>query len=230
MQIAPNNNQSQSLRVIAIGDSLVYGYGDTIGGGWVERLRRRWMESETDHVLYNLGIRGDRTSQVSGRLAQEFSYRGELRNKYPDLIILSVGVNDSPRLGHIQGRNLTHYDQFSLDVHNLLDRALELSPVLFVGMIPVVEKKMPFLDCLYYNLRDQYHYKEVTKKACEKRNIPYLDVFDVWMSRGEHWRESQMCNDGLHPNIKGYETLFHEVINWQPLKSLKTNIYQENYF
>lgn len=225
MQIAKNINlnnysHSQPLRVIAIGDSLVYGYGDTQGGGWVERLRRLWMNGQEDHVLYNLGIRGDRTSQVNARLAQEFSYRGELRNKYPDLIILSVGVNDSPRLGHIQGRNLTNYDQFNQDINNLLDRALELSPVLFVGMTPVDEKKMPFLDCFYYNLRDQYHYKEVTKKACEARKIPYLDVFDLWMSRGEHWRESQMSEDGLHPNVKGYETLFQEVINWQPIYEL----------
>lgn len=61
------NNQvlsSQPLRIIAIGDSLVYGYGDKEGGGWVERLRRHWMNSPQDHVLYNLGIRGDRTSQV----------------------------------------------------------------------------------------------------------------------------------------------------------------------
>lgn len=219
--INPHNYRNfQPLRVIAIGDSLVYGYGDTQGGGWVERLRRLWMESDRDHVLYNLGIRGDRTSQVKARLVQEFSYRGELRNKYPDLIILSVGVNDSPRLGHIQGRNLTNYDQFTEDMNNLLDRALELSPVLFVGMTPVDEKKMPFLDCFYYNLRDQYHYKEVTKKACETRQIPYLDVFDLWMSRGEHWQEFQMSEDGLHPNIKGYETLFQEVIHWQPINEL----------
>jgi lysophospholipase L1-like esterase len=215
----PNNQQikSQPLRIIAMGDSLVYGYGDKEGGGWVERLRRHWMNSDQDHVLYNLGIRGDRTSQVNSRLCHEFNYRGELRNKYPDLIILSVGVNDSARLGHIQGRNVTNYEQFIEDINNLLDQAQKLSSVMFVGMIPVDEEKMPFLDCFYYNLRDQYHYKEITKKACANRQIPYLDVFDMWMSRGEHWRKTQMLDDGLHPNIKGYEYLFQEVINWQPL-------------
>lgn len=215
----PNNQQikSQPLRIIAMGDSLVYGYGDREGGGWVERLRRHWMNSDQDHVLYNLGIRGDRTSQVNSRLCHEFNYRGELRNKYPDLIILSVGVNDSARLGHIQGRNVTNYEQFIGDINNLLDQAQKLSSVMFVGMIPVDEEKMPFLDCFYYNLRDQYHYKEITKKACANRQIPYLDVFDMWMSRGEHWRKTQMLYDGLHPNVKGYEYLFQEVINWQSL-------------
>ena len=215
------NNQgmsSQPLRIIAMGDSLVYGYGDKEGGGWVERLRRHWMNSPQDHVLYNLGVRGDRTSQVKKRLSLEFSYRGEIRNKYPDLIILSVGVNDTPRLGHNQGRNQTSYEQFSADINSLLDQAQELAPVIFIGMIPVDEEKMPFLDCFYFNLRDQYHYKEVTKQACQLRNIPYLDTFDLWMSRGENWRKSQMSADGLHPNVKGYETLYQEIQQWQLIR------------
>lgn len=209
---------SSPLRIIAMGDSLVYGYGDKEGGGWVERLRRHWMNSPQDHVLYNLGVRGDRTSQVKKRLSIEFSYRGEIRNKYPDIIILSVGVNDTPRLGHSQGRNQTSYEQFSVDINSLLDQAQELAPVIFIGMIPVEEEKMPFLDCFYFNLRDQYHYKEMTKQACQLRNIPYLDTFDLWMSRGENWRQSQMSADGLHPNAKGYETLYQEIRQWESLK------------
>ena len=212
--------QSKPLRIIAIGDSLVYGYGDREGGGWVERLRRQWMDSEQGHALYNLGIRGDRTIQVAERLEQEFRYRGELKNKYPDLTILSVGVNDSPRLGNPQGRNCTDYSQFTHNLVNLLDQAQSLGPVIFVGMIPVDEVKMPFLDCFYYNLWDQYRYKEFTKKSCQARHIPYLDLFDLWMSRGENWRQAKMSDDGLHPNVSGYQSIFKEVINWQPIKEL----------
>lgn len=213
-------SHSKPLRIIAIGDSLIYGYGDREGGGWVERLRRQWMDSERDHALYNLGVRGDRTAQVQNRLEKEWSHRGELRNKYPDLIILSVGVNDSPRLGHPQGKNLTNFTDFTTDIDNLLSQAQSLCPVLFVGMIPVDEAKMPFLDCFYYNLRDQYRYKEITKQACHNRSIPYLDTFDLWMSRGDHWRKMQMSPDGLHPNVNGYKSLFNEVRDWQPIRNL----------
>lgn len=226
MQTLPNLNfsyqplPSQPLRIVAMGDSLVYGYGDTEGGGWVERLKRHCMSQEKnqDHVLYNLGIRGDRTAQVKKRLSQEFRLRGEVRNRYPDVIILSVGVNDTPRLGHSQGRNQTSHEEFTRDINTLLDQAQELAEVLFIGMIPVDESKMPFLNSFYFNLVDQYHYKEITRQACEVRKIPYLDVFDIWMSRGENWRKSQMSEDGLHPNIRGYETLYREIIEWQPLK------------
>ncbi len=106
------------LRIIAIGDSLIYGYGDKEACGWVERLRLNLMNGNGDHVLYNLGIRGDRTEQVKNRLNEEFKHRGEIKKKYPDLIILSVGVNDTARLGHHQGRNLTHYDEYNQQIND----------------------------------------------------------------------------------------------------------------
>jgi lysophospholipase L1-like esterase len=215
------NPRSSSLRVVALGDSLVYGYGDLEGGGWVERLRRRWMHSDTHPVLYNLGIRGDRAHQVHERLEQEFRYRGELRNRCPDLIILSVGVNDAPRLSSPNGKNLTNFADFKQNIANLLDDSLSLCPVIFVGMVPVDQTKMPFLDCFYFNHIDQYRYKQVAKQACEERNIPYLDIFDIWMDRGEDWLRAQLSDDGLHPNVRGYQSLFDDVIHWEPIKQLE---------
>jgi lysophospholipase L1-like esterase len=212
----------QPLKVVALGDSLVYGFGDTEGGGWVDRLRRQWMASEVaNHVLYNLGIRGDRACQVLERLEQEFRYRGELRNRVPDRIILSVGVNDSARLGRPDGRLFTNFEHFQSQIGILLDRARQLCPVFFVGMVPVDEDKMPFLDCFYFNHFDQYRYKEATKRACAVREIPYLDIFDLWMGRGEDWRRTRLGPDGLHPNIQGYRSLWEDVITWQPIAKLQ---------
>lgn len=208
----------KTLRVVALGDSLVYGYGDPVGGGWVERLRRHWMSRENDgHVLYNLGIRGDRACQVAGRLQQEYRHRGELRNQLPDLIILSVGVNDTPRLGRWDGRLFTDFSVFQENIADLLDKARELCPVFFVGMVPVDEAKMPFLDCFYFNHIDQERFKEVTRQACQTRGIPYLDIFDLWMSRGNDWVREHLSIDGLHPNVQGYQALYHDVLTWSAL-------------
>lgn len=124
-QVAP-----QPLKIVVLGDSLVYGFGDPEGGGWVERLRRQWMSPEASgHVLYNLGVRGDGVRQVAQRLEHEFRHRGELRHKVPDAIVLSVGVNDSARLGHSKGRNFTAFEDFQPDLSALLDQAQQLCAV-----------------------------------------------------------------------------------------------------
>ncbi|WP_192881633.1 GDSL-type esterase/lipase family protein [Nostoc sp. CENA543] len=223
MQLSLSPNQCQPLKIVALGDSLVYGFGDPENGGWVEQLRRLWMLPESSgHVLYNLGVRGDRTQQVAQRLEVEFRHRGELRNRVPDLIILSVGVNDSPRLGRPEGKHCTDFTIFESQIVALLDQAQQLCPVLFVGMIPVNEAKMPFLDCFYYNHADQYRYKEATRLACQQRQIPYLDIFDHWMAHTETWRNQRLSLDGLHPNTLGYQTLLEEVINWEALAAYHT--------
>lgn len=210
------------LRVIAIGDSLVYGYGDHEGGGWTERLRRCWMDPRgAGHALYNLGVRGDGVQQVLKRLEQEYGCRGELRHRTPDLIVISVGTNDSARVGRPDGRNLLAFDTFETAVAELLERAQQLAPVLFVGMVPVHEAPMPFADCLFYNHADQRRYKNATRHACETRNIPYLDLFEIWQKRGEAWWQSCLGPDGLHPNVSGYRAIYEEVLLWEPLAQLE---------
>jgi lysophospholipase L1-like esterase len=211
----------QPLKIVALGDSLVYGFGDHEGGGWVERLRRNWMlPGSPGHVLYNLGVRGDRVAQVGQRLESEFRNRGELRNKVPDTIILSVGVNDSARLARPDGRNYTNIEDFKAQLGSLLDCAQQLCPVLFVGMVPIDESKMPFLDCFYYNLADQYRYKQATRQATQARGIPYLDIFELWMEQGNDWMRSRLSEDGLHPNVAGYQTLLQNVLAWEAMQSL----------
>ncbi len=220
--IAPSSGSPEghtSLRLLALGDSLVYGFGDPVGGGWVERLRRQWMTpGEPNHALYNLGVRGDGVKQVARRLEDEFRHRGELRNRHPDLIILSVGVNDSPRLARPDGKNFTELTEFQSSLKDLLERARNLGPVLFVGMVPVDPLKMPFLNCMYYNHADQYIYKEATRLACAAQQIPYLDLFDLWMSRGASWCQAQLTQDGLHPNVTGYQHLLRDILAWDALQ------------
>ena len=212
---------SHPLKLVAFGDSLIYGFGDGVGGGWVERLRRQWMLPESaGHVLYNLGVRGDRTYQVAQRLENEFRHRGELRNRVPDAIILSVGLNDSARVQSFTGRSYTDFEHFKTVLDNLLNLSQQLCPVIFVGMVPVDESKMPFQDCLYYSHADQYRYKEATKLACELRGIPYLDIFDKWLARGNIWCSSCLTSDGLHPNAAGYQSLFEDVTSWEPIASI----------
>ncbi len=219
---SPETLQPQTeKRIVAIGDSLVYGFGDPEGGGWVERLRRQWLQPETPgHAVYNLGVRGDTTQRVAQRLVQEFQTRGEFRNRVPDLLLLSVGLNDTCRVGKPDGRPFTQFELFQAQMSELLETAQSLCPVMFVGMTPVIETQMPFAEVLYYNQVDQQRYKDFTKQACEQRDIPYLDVLDLWHRRGEAWWRSRISSDGLHPNVLGYRSLLDDIVDWPTFRGV----------
>jgi lysophospholipase L1-like esterase len=140
-----------------------------------------------------------------------------LRHRVPDALILSVGLNDSARLRRLTGKNFTEFEVFQADVNELLDQAVQLCPVYFVGMTPVDEAQMPFAECLYYNHADQYRYKEVIRSACLARQTPYLDIFELWLTRGESWWRSRLHPDGLHPNSMGYKSLLEDFLAWDPI-------------
>ena len=207
-------------KVIAIGDSLVYGYGDSEGGGWVERLRRQWMDPATQGpILYNLGVRGDGVVQVSKRLEREFCDRGELRHRTPDVLILSFGVNDSARAGRADGRPITDINAFELALEQLLKQACTLCPVYFVGMVPVNESAMPFANILHFSQTQQRRYREVTLRLCEENQVSYLDLFEYWTQHDHAWVCDRLCADGIHPNVLGYRTILESVQSWKPLMS-----------
>jgi len=220
---APDSKQRQQAiaahpkKVIAIGDSLVYGYGDSEGGGWVERLRLSWMSPDSlGPVFYNLGVRGDGVGQVAQRLHAEFSGRGELRHRKPDVLVLSVGVNDSAQAGRIGGRSVTDIATFEREMNALLAEARSLCPTFFVGMVPVNEAAMPFANILHFTRAQQAHYRDVTQRLCATHDIPYLDVFGEWSAQRDEWTRDRLSSDGLHPNALGYRTLLQSVQNWQP--------------
>nr|CAO86204.1 unnamed protein product [Microcystis aeruginosa PCC 7806] len=62
------------------------------------------------------------------------------------MILLSVGVNDTARLGRPDGRTYTDHDLFQTQIEHLLTRARSLCPVcrLFIGMFPWMSGKCPF--------------------------------------------------------------------------------------
>lgn len=214
------SQQQHPKKIIAMGDSLVYGYGDCEGGGWVDRLRLQWMSPEQPGpIIYNLGVRGDGVAQVATRLEQEFTGRGELRRRTPDVLILSVGLNDSARSGCLMGRPVTPIESFEREMAQLLDQSSRLCPVFFVGMTPVNEAAMPFANVLYFSQAEQVRYRDVTRQLCEAQNVPYLDVLELWNQQDEGWVSDRLCKDGLHPNALGYRTLLEAVRSWQPLMS-----------
>jgi lysophospholipase L1-like esterase len=110
-------NNSNTLRVVTVGDSLAYGTGDENYTGLAKRLeaelQRRGLPGAE---AVNLGVAGAQTSDVKSRLRQA-RVREEVRAA--SAIVLSIGANDlfrSPSL-----RELGLQDPMSA-AHRILDR------------------------------------------------------------------------------------------------------------
>ncbi|SBO41916.1 GDSL-type esterase/lipase family protein [Cyanobium sp. NIES-981] len=204
-------------KLIVIGDSGVYGWGDPEHGGWCERLRRQWMALPDGPVVYGLGVRGDGLARVSARLEREVGCRGELRRQRPQGILLAVGVNDTARVGRPDGRPQLDPDGFLFGLQQLLQRAAELAPVLVLGLTPVLEERMPFAEVLWYSLEQLHRYEALLEQACLEADVPFLPLLRPMLA-DPGWRR-WLCPDGLHLNSSGHGEVHGRVAAWPALAS-----------
>jgi len=202
-------------KLIVLGDSGVYGWGDPEEGGWCERLRRHWMGLPQGPVLYGLGVRGDGLQRVRARLHREVCDRGELRRQRPQGILLAVGLNDSARVGRPDGRQQLDPDAFLFGLQDLLAQASSLAPTLLLGLTPVLEEAMPFADVLWYGLETIRRYEALLEEAALEAAVPFLPLLETLLMQPD-WQQ-WLCSDGIHLNSEGHAHVAKRLRHWPAL-------------
>ena len=202
-------------QLVVLGDSGVLGWGDRLAGGWCERLRLHWMGQPDAPVVYPLGIRGDGLERVTARWRREWACRGELRRKCPDGVLLSVGLNDTARVGRRDGRQQLTSDAYGFGLSQLLNEIQREAPVLVMGMTPVDEHVMPYADVLWYSNRDIEAMESAAAEACREADIPFLSLHGAMQDQPE-WL-SWMEPDGIHLNSDGHAWISSQVQTWSAL-------------
>jgi lysophospholipase L1-like esterase len=202
-------------KLIVLGDSGVYGWGDPEEGGWCERLRRHWMGLPGGPVLYPLGVRGDGLERVAARLEREVSCRGELRRQQPHGILLAAGLNDTARVGRPDGRPQLDAEGFLFGLQQLLERARSMAPVLVLGLTPVLEEPMPYAEVLWYSLEQVRRYEGLLEEACLEVDVPFLPLLDALLA-DPCWPQ-WLSSDGIHLNPEGHRQVYQRVQRWPAL-------------
>ena len=202
-------------KLVALGDSGVFGWGDPLEGGWCERLRRHWMDLPGGPVLYNLGVRGDGLERLAARLGAEVGCRGELRRQLPQGILLGVGLNDTARVGRADGRPQLDADGFLFGLQQLLRQARAMAPVHVIGLTPVDEAAMPYAEVLWYSQADIRRYEGLLEEACLEADVPFLPLLDGLLADSD-WPQ-WLSSDGLHLNSEGHRQVYQRVRDWPAL-------------
>jgi len=208
-------------QLVVIGDSSVYGWGDDEGGGWCERLKKDWLNQKNSPIIYQLGVRGDGIEKVAYRWEKEWSYRGETRRNKPKGILLSVGLNDTARVGQINGRAQIEIDGFEYGFERLINEIRSKAELFVMGLSPVDERKMPFGGCLWYSNEQCDAYEKRIEEVCINQNVHFLPTFKEMNSdrRNINW----LSNDGIHLNSSGHLYIYQRLKSWEALQKWREN-------
>ena len=206
-------------QLIVIGDSSVYGWGDSEGGGWCERLRKDWMKIKNGPIVYPIGIRGDGIEKVAMRWEREYAARGETRRNMPKGILLNVGINDTARIGQINGRAQLEIEGFQYGFERLVNDIKSKTDLFVMGLSPINESKMPFAGCLWYSNEFCNLYEKSMEEVCLNQNVPFLQTFKEMYKdkRSVNW----ISSDGLHLNAKGHLWIYQRIKSWDVFQKWK---------
>jgi len=203
-------------KLIIIGDSGVYGWGDLEGGGWSERLRQKWLNLDGAPIIYCLGVRGDGLEKVAKRYKGEWATRGELRRKVPEGLLLSIGLNDTARIGRQDGRPQLSEDAFKFGLKRLINEIKNEVSVMVLGLTPVNEDAMPFAECLWYSNKACSKYENKIEETCLELNVPFLSIHEKMINLLSF--KELISSDGIHLNTKGHKWIYEQISEWPALK------------
>ena len=167
--------QADTLRLVALGDSLTHGFGVEQGQGFVPQLQRWLRDNGAEVEVVNMGVSGDTTEGGRARLGWALADGA-------DAVIIELGGNDLLR-GIDPARSRANLDAMLAD---LAGRGI---PVLLAGLSAPLNFGQDFKDAFDGMFVDL---------ARAHGAILYPDFIAALDGA-----EGAMQDDGVHPNAKG---------------------------
>lgn len=173
-------NNSKEIRIVAIGDSITYGYPYTPKESWLHLAAK---ELAIDCI--NKGINGDTTVGMVSR------FERDVLKWRPSHVIIMGGANDASAAASA-----------GQVIDNIGDMA---KSAINSGVIPIIGLPIPCNDSAEEKLLGQY--RERMRRYAADNNIEVLDFHTIMVDgSGLHIKNGLHC-DGIHPNAAGYKVM-----------------------
>lgn len=187
------------MEIVAWGDSITYGEGDSEGLGWVGKIRNELFDLER-HRVYNRGICGDTTEDVLNR------FDVEAESLVPESVFFALGMNDCkfPNGGN---EHKVPLEDFRKNMQELISKARRYTQkIVIVGITDV--KPEDIQSTSLFTAQAIESFDKVLQEIAITENLPYVSM------RGVLNIDTDL-SDGLHPNAQGYAKMY-QVIRESP--------------
>ncbi len=196
------------LDIYCFGDSITYGESDALRGGWAERLKtfciRRARETGAGaDCVFNLGLPGESTAGMKGRLGAELDARLEAQNRA--IVLLAYGANDASKTGRAFEVSVEDYtENLSRGIDAARKRGCETA---LLSITPVTAAADGVPNAQRECRRNSFvvEYNTALKELARKKSAPLLDVHARFAGSG---RQALFTTDGLHPNAAGHAIIY----------------------
>lgn len=202
--------EKDGLQIVALGDSLTRGTGDSEGKGYVGNLIAN-LEAKTDQKLSltNLGIKGQTSVQLTIQVQQKEIQR---QVQIADIIMITIGGNDLFRGGQAlmdtSPESLQPIEEkFNENLHTILAEIRKVNPVASIFLIGLYN---PFIELENAELTSKtvrdwnYQSAEIAATYPKTVFVPTFDLFQLNVNQ-------YLYTDQFHPNTEGYRLIAERV-------------------
>lgn len=212
-QPAPPASLQNVHRVVMLGDSITQ-FGDGPGGYvWLVRHYLADLYPSQKIETLNAGISGNKSNDMIAR------YQADVLDKKPDLLAISVGVNDvwhgfydNHPLG--DGPRGLKIEDYRRNVEEMVTKAEAIGTrVVLLAATPIYE------DLSNRENAKQASYNGVLKDIAKKHHLIYVDyqkamrdLITTYRKRTGA-RDNFLTVDGVHMNAEGNKVMAHTLLN-----------------
>lgn len=202
--------------ILVFGASTTYGAWDISGGGWVQRLRKFIDEEEekagfkNHHLIYNLGISGDKTAGLLKRFEGETQAR--IKENKETIFLFHIGINDAI-YNQQQGKTETTPEKFAENLTKLITLAKKYSQkIILIGSMPVDSRvdPMPWSPDRSYQNEHVERFNSIVSEVATKEGVNFIEIFQEFINENY----SKLLEDGVHMNDEGHKQMAEVIMDY----------------
>lgn len=193
--------KKQNLKLVALGDSLTFGVGDTTEkGGYVGLIKQKLDKDQPVKVTtYNAGKTGDRSDQIEKRTNESTEIQTKL--KEADVITMTVGGNDLMKVlqqnflslaqNKLSAAMPSAKEKYATSLQSLLTTVRKYNPDAPVFLISVYNPFFVYFPTLTQMQQYTDEWNEVAKDTLAKNDNMYFVDVNKQMSEGQYYGKSK---------------------------------------
>ena len=209
----PENFLPRPLRIVAAGDSLTQGVGDsTESGGYLPYLENLLLKKGIREIsVENFGVKGHRTDQLLRKLGED-EVRSAVENA--DLVTVTIGGNDMMKIirQNIFDLEMELFEEekeaYASRIAGIMERVHSINPEAAVVLIGFYNPFFSWFSDIAEMNQVVEDWNRMSREVVERyENGIFVEIDEIFLDLNQNL----LFEDYFHPNDQGYELISEEV-------------------
>ncbi len=208
--VSTSDKQANDVSILALGDSLTRGTGDSTGKGYVQYMLDNLKSKSKENInLSNLAIKGYTSEQLLTQLKQTEIQR---QIEQSDIIVMTIGGNDLFQ----GGESIANFNQAKIEtlektyisnLKRIYGTLRELNPEATIYHVGLYNPFNQLADSANTSSAVRNWNFATAELAASYKKIVYVPTYDLFEMNVNNY----LSSDKFHPNSSGYQRISDRV-------------------